>query len=44
MSGETHIRLEPWGTSDFWLLEQTVGSPEMIRHLGGAETHERMAQ
>jgi len=44
MSGETHIGLGPWGTSDFWLLEQTVGSPEMMRHLGGAETHERMAQ
>jgi RimJ/RimL family protein N-acetyltransferase len=38
------IRLEPWGEDDLPLLEKTVGDPEMMEHLGGAESPEKMAE
>jgi RimJ/RimL family protein N-acetyltransferase len=31
-------RLEPWGDGDLPLLEQLVGDPRMMAHLGGAES------
>jgi RimJ/RimL family protein N-acetyltransferase len=38
------VRLEPWGADDAWLLERTVGDAEMMRHLGGPETPEKIAE
>ncbi|WP_327415667.1 GNAT family N-acetyltransferase [Streptomyces sp. NBC_01233] len=39
---ETHVRLEPWGDGDFWLLER-ANEPVMTGHLGGPETPEKLA-
>ncbi|WP_328969095.1 GNAT family N-acetyltransferase [Streptomyces sp. NBC_00239] len=39
---DTHVRLEPWGEDDFWLLERK-NTPEMTAHLGGPETAEKLA-
>ncbi|HEX6656115.1 MAG TPA: GNAT family N-acetyltransferase [Candidatus Limnocylindria bacterium] len=38
------IRLRPWAEEDFLLLERTVGDPQMTRHLGGAESAEKMRE
>jgi RimJ/RimL family protein N-acetyltransferase len=38
------VRLEPWGKDDLPLLEKTVGDPEMMVYLGGAESAEKMAE
>jgi RimJ/RimL family protein N-acetyltransferase len=38
------VRLEPWGEGDLPLLEKTVGDPEMMVYLGGAESAEKMAE
>jgi RimJ/RimL family protein N-acetyltransferase len=38
------IHLEPWGKDDVPLLEQTVGDPAMMEHLGGPESAEKMAE
>jgi RimJ/RimL family protein N-acetyltransferase len=38
------IRLEPWGEDDLPLLEQLLGDPEMMEHLGGAESPEKIAE
>ena len=36
-------RLEPWGDGDLPLLEQLVGDPVMMEHLGGPESAEKIA-
>lgn len=41
--GHRHIRLEPWDEGDLRLLEQTVGNPAMMEHLGGPESAEQIA-
>lgn len=38
------VRLEPWGEGDLPLLEKTVGDPEMMVYLGGAESVEKMTE
>ena len=38
------IRIEPWGTGDLGLLEQCLGDPAMMTHLGGPETAEKIAE
>jgi RimJ/RimL family protein N-acetyltransferase len=38
------IRLEPWGRDDLELLERCVGEESMMRHLGGAESTEKIAE
>jgi RimJ/RimL family protein N-acetyltransferase len=38
------VHIEPWGTDDFPLLEQTVGDPRMMEHLGGPESPAKMAE
>ena len=40
----TAVRLEPWGEGDLPLLEQLMGDPEMMRHLGGPESPEKIAE
>ena len=40
----TAVRLEPWGEGDLSLLEQLMGDPEMMRHLGGPESPEKIAE
>ena len=37
------VRLEPWGPADKPLLEQLVGDPAMMEHLGGPESAEKIA-
>jgi hypothetical protein len=44
MSDRVEVTLEPWSEDDFALLEQTVGDPQMMAHLGGAEAPEQMAR
>jgi RimJ/RimL family protein N-acetyltransferase len=39
----TAVRIEPWGAGDLPLLEQLVGDPAMMEHLGGPETPEKIA-
>jgi RimJ/RimL family protein N-acetyltransferase len=38
------VRLEPWGQGDLALLERCVGEESMMRHLGGAESTEKIAE
>ena|SRR5215204_349084 len=37
-------RIEPWGADDLPLLEQLVGDPAMMEHLGGRESPERIVE
>jgi RimJ/RimL family protein N-acetyltransferase len=38
------IHLEPWAAGDLPLLEQLVGDPAMMEHLGGAESPAKIAE
>jgi RimJ/RimL family protein N-acetyltransferase len=38
------IRLEPWGPGDLSLLQGLLGDPAMMRHLGGPESPEKIAE
>jgi RimJ/RimL family protein N-acetyltransferase len=38
------VRIEPWGSGDLGLLEQLVGDPAMMEHLGGPESAEKIAE
>jgi RimJ/RimL family protein N-acetyltransferase len=38
------VQLVPWGDGDLALLEQLVGDPAMMAHLGGPESPERIAE
>jgi RimJ/RimL family protein N-acetyltransferase len=38
------VRIEPWGTGDLGLLEQLVGDPAMMEHLGGPESAAKIAE
>jgi RimJ/RimL family protein N-acetyltransferase len=41
---DARVRLEPWGDGDLPLLEQCLGDPAMMTHLGGPETPEKIAE
>jgi RimJ/RimL family protein N-acetyltransferase len=43
-SGRITVRIEPWGEGDLPLVEKTVGDPEMMEHLGGPESSEKIAE
>jgi RimJ/RimL family protein N-acetyltransferase len=36
------VTLRPWTNDDLWLLHETLGNPEMMRHLGGIESSEQI--
>lgn len=38
------MRLEPWGRGDLALLEQLLGDPSMMEHLGGPESPAKIAE
>lgn len=38
------IRIEPWGAGDLSLLQQALGDPVMMVHLGGPEGVEKIAE
>jgi RimJ/RimL family protein N-acetyltransferase len=38
------VSLEPWGADDLGLLQQCLGDPAMMEHLGGPETPEKIAE
>jgi RimJ/RimL family protein N-acetyltransferase len=40
----TDVRIEPWGSGDLPLLQQLVGDPAMMEHLGGPERPEKIAE
>ena len=40
----TAVRIVPWGEGDLALLEQLVGDPAMMEHLGGPESAEKIAE
>ena len=44
MSDRGAVRLEPWGEGDLPLLEQLLGNPKMMEHLGGPESPEKIAE
>ena len=44
MSGGDAVRIEPWGEGDLALLQQLLGDPAMMEHLGGPESAEQIAQ
>ena len=39
-----NVHIEPWGEDDLPLLEKTLGDPEAMTYLGGAESPEKLAQ
>jgi RimJ/RimL family protein N-acetyltransferase len=43
MSPRGAVGLVPWGEGDLVLLERLVGDPEMMEHLGGPESPEKIA-
>ena len=43
-TGGSVARIEPWGADDLPLLEQLVGDPAMMEHLGGPERPEQIAE
>ena len=38
------MRIEPWGDRDLALLEQLVGDPAMMEHLGGPESAAKIVE
>ena len=38
------MRIEPWGAGDQPLLEQLLGDPAMMEHLGGPESAQKIAE
>jgi len=38
------VRIEPWGKGGLPLLEQLLGDPAMMEHLGGPESPEKLAE
>lgn len=38
------VTLEPWSDADLPLLENLLGDPEMMEHLGGPESPEQIRQ
>jgi RimJ/RimL family protein N-acetyltransferase len=38
------IVLHPWTSDDLWLLHATLGNPDMMQHLGGVESVEKIEQ
>jgi RimJ/RimL family protein N-acetyltransferase len=38
------VHIAPWAMTDIQLLRQCVGDPAMMRHLGGPEGEQRIAQ
>lgn len=43
MSGGDAVRIEPWGEDDLALLQQLLGDPAMMEHLGGPESEMQIA-
>jgi RimJ/RimL family protein N-acetyltransferase len=39
-----NVHIEPWDEDDLPILEKTLGDPEMMTYLGGAESAEKLAQ
>jgi RimJ/RimL family protein N-acetyltransferase len=44
VTGPNAVRIEPWCEQDLPLLRQLLGDPEMMVHLGGPETSEKIAE
>jgi RimJ/RimL family protein N-acetyltransferase len=42
--GAAGIRIVPWSSGDIALLQQLLGDPVMMEHLGGPETPEKIAE
>ena len=38
------VRIEPWGEDDLPLLEQLLGDPAMMEHLGGPESPQKIRE
>jgi RimJ/RimL family protein N-acetyltransferase len=38
------VRIVPWGEADLPLLQQLLGDPAMMEHLGGPESPEKIAE
>ena len=36
------IELVPWSDGDLWVVERFLSDPEMMEHLGGAQSHEQI--
>jgi RimJ/RimL family protein N-acetyltransferase len=43
-SSQAAVRIEPWGDGDLPLLEKALGDPQMMEHLGGPESPEKIAK
>jgi RimJ/RimL family protein N-acetyltransferase len=41
---EAAVRIEPWAEGGLPLLEQLLGDPRMMEHLGGPERPEKIAE
>ena len=38
------VRIEPWSENDLPLLEQLLGDPAMVEHLGGPESPQKIRE
>ena len=36
------IELAPWSDGDLWVVERFLSDPEMMEHLGGAQSREQI--
>ena len=43
MSAQSSVQIKPWAAGDLPLLEQLMGDPAMMAHLGGPESREQIA-
>jgi RimJ/RimL family protein N-acetyltransferase len=44
MPNPADVRIEPWGEDDLPLLEQLLGDPAMMEHLGGPESPQKIRE
>ena len=44
MPSQTSVRIEPWTEDDLPLLEQLLGDPAMMEHLGGPESPQKIRE
>jgi RimJ/RimL family protein N-acetyltransferase len=42
LTGVARVELLPWSDDDLWAVERFLGDPEMMQHLGGAQSRQQI--